>query len=209
MITKYIILCGSEPTNSNPKQLNIVNGETIIGRTIRLLQDQGITDLSLSTNHPAFEQFGLPLLHHENGFYTESGMWVDGFYPVDDPVCYIFGDVVFSPEAIKMIINTDTDDIEFFASAPPFAENYIKPYAEPFAFKVRNQDHFKQSLVKVRELKDKFNRHPIAWELWQVIKGTPINHIDYTNYTVINDYTCDVDLPKDAEKFNKEVFNRG
>ena len=204
---KYIILCGNNPNDPKPKQLNIVNGEFIVARTIHLLKEHGITDLYLSTNHPAFEQFGLPLLHHENNFYDNDGMWVDGFYPIDEPVCYIFGDVVFSPEAIKKIIDTDTDDIEFFASAPPFAKNYIKPYAEPFAFKVVNQEHFRQSIAKVRKLKLCFKREPIAWELWQVIKGTPLNHIDYTNYTVINDYTCDVDLPKDADKFNEVVFH--
>lgn len=204
---KYVIQCGCDIDNPAPKHLNIVNGETVIGRTIRLLNELGITDLYLSTNNPLFEQFGLPMLHHDNLYFGSGGVWSDGFYPFDEPVCYIFGDVVFSPEALKIIIETETDDVEFFASAPPFAENYIKPYAEPFAFKVVNQDHFKQALVKVRELRDQFNRPPIAWELWQVIKGTPINIIDYTNYTVINDYTCDVDLPKDAEKFNAVVFN--
>lgn len=205
---KYVILCGCEPNNTSPKQLNLVNGEFIISRIIRLLRENGIEDIYLSTNYPAFKQFGLPLLHHENNFYNNrSGLWVDGFYPLEEPACYIFGDVVFSPEAIKTIIETETDDVEFFASAPPFAKNYIKPYAEPFAFKVVNQEHFRQSIAKVHELKDQFKREPLAWELWQVIKGTPINKIDYTNYTVINDYTCDVDLPKDAEKFNKEVFH--
>lgn len=44
---------------------------------------------------------------------------------------------------------------------------------------------------------------------WEFIISRIIrfNKTDYTNYTVINDYTCDVDLPKDAEKFNKEVFH--
>ena len=202
---KYIIMCGSNGV-CMPKHLNIVNGEYIIVRTIRLLKEAGITDLYLSTNNPIFEQFGLPILHHENN-WEAGGMWSEAFYPTDDPVCYICGDVVFSPEAIKTIIETDTDDVEFFASAPPFAENYIKPYAEPFAFKVRNQQHFRQALAKVRELHDQFHREPIAWEVWQVVKGTPINHIDYANYTVINDYTCDVDLPKDADKFNELVFH--
>jgi hypothetical protein len=44
-----------------------------------------------------------------------------------------------------------------------------------------------------------FHRDPIAWELWQVIKGTPLNNIIYTNYVAINDYTCDIDYPADVE----------
>lgn len=206
---KYIIMCGGTYTRWEiPKHLSIVNGEQVIARTIRLLKENGVSDIYLSTNNPIFEQFGLPLLHHKNTS-GEGGMWIEGFYPTDEEVCYIFGDVVFSPEAIKTIVNTDTDDIEFFASAPPFAENYIKPYAEPFAFKVKNQTHFRQSLVRVRELKDQFKREPIAWEVWEVIKGTPINKIDYTNFTVINDYTCDIDNKRDIVAFNEKVFAKG
>ena len=37
------------------------------------------------------------------------------------------------------------------------------------------------------------------WELWQVIQATPLNHIDYGNYTAINDYTCDIDYEDDAQ----------
>ena len=204
---KYILMCGGEYNDrwETPKQLNKIGNETIVERTIRQLRENGITDIAISSNNPIFEQFGVLVLHHENN-YGNGGMWVDAFYPTDDPVCYIFGDVVFSPEAIKTIVETDTDDIEFFASAPPFAENYIKPWAEPFAFKVRDQQHLKNAVAKVKEIKDSFRRDPIAWELWQVIKNTPINKIDYTNYTKINDYTCDVDNKRDVVKFNNEVF---
>ena len=50
-----------------------------------------------------------------------------------------------------------------------------------------------------------FARRAIAWELWQVIKGTPLNVIDYTNYTVINDWTCDIDEPEDIEKMREFI----
>jgi len=108
---------------------------------------------------------------------------------------------VFSEKAIRTIVNTETDDIEFFASAPPFALNYPKTYAEPFAFKVVNTEHFRAAVQEVKDNVRRFVRHPIAWELWQVIKGTPYNIIDYRNYTAINDYTCDIDSEADIKKF--------
>ena len=205
----YILQCGCDPSTELPKHLNVVNGETIVARTLRLLRECGISneDIGISSCHSAFEKFGVTVYKHDNTYYGDGGCWVDGFFPFNEPVCYIFGDVVFSPEAIKTIINTNTDDIEFFASAPPFADNYIKPWAEPFAFKVVNLEHFRSAIEKVREIKNQFKRPPIAWELWQVIKDTPINEIDYTNYTVINDYTCDVDRRRDADTFNQKVFN--
>ena len=120
-----------------------------------------------------------------------------------EPCTYLMGDVVFSTKAIETIVKTQTDDIEFFASAPPFSKQYSKKWAEPFAFKVVNQEHLREAIATTKQLCDegKFKRHPISWEFWQVVKDTPINVIDYTNYTAINDYTCDIDTPEDINKF--------
>lgn len=205
-------MCGGTYDNwSIPRQLSKVNGEVLVARTIRLLKENGITDIAISSNNEVFEQFGVPVLKHKNDFVVGvdniGDYWVSAFYPIDGPACYLFGDVFFSDEAIKTIINTKTDDIEFFASCPPYSEYCAKQGGEPFAFKVINQTHFRTSIDRVIELDKlgKWNRHPIAWELWQVIKETPINHIDWNNYTAINDYTCDVDNPWDISKIEDGV----
>lgn len=187
----YIILAGTSAINP-PKQLLEVNGEVIIERTIRLLKENGVDPIVCSSN-PLFDKYN-------RLDYDSSGNWVNAFPPIKEPTCFIFGDVYFSPEAIKTIVETDTDSIEFFASAPPFAPEYPKRWAEPFAFKVRDIEHFKWAIQAVRANMEKFKRDPIAWELWQVIKGTPINHIE-TNYTVINDYTCDIDYAEDINQW--------
>ena len=206
---KYIIMCGGYYSHWNtPKHLSMINGEPIVARTIRLLKEQGIADISISSNNPIFEQFGVPVLKHTNNYGKKGGLWSEAFYPLDEPCTYLFGDVVFSPEAIKTIIDTETDDIEFFASAKPFAENYIKPYKEPFAFKVVNQEHLKQAQKDCRKEFEAghFKRKvPLSWEFWQVVKKTPLNQ-EIMNYVPIQDYTCDIDKPEDVVKFNKEVF---
>ena len=210
---KYIIMCGGTYKKwETPRQLFPINGEPIVARTIRLLRENGVEDIAISSNNPIFEKLGVPVLKHENNMVvTETlnvrGYWVDAFYPTDEPVCYMLGDVVYSPEAIKTIIGTDTNDIEFFASAPPFAPEYSKPWAEPFALKVVNTDHLKHAICITKQYTDMglFKRPPIMWELWQVIQATPLNHIDYSNYTVINDYTCDVDFPEDITLIEYEI----
>lgn len=202
---RYIIMCGGEYAIwQTPRQLLKVDGEMVVERTIRLLRENGVSDIAISSNNPVFEHFGVPVLKHENNYKLfapgkYNAEWVDAFYPTDEPTCYIFGDVVFSPEAIKTIVETDTDDIEFFASAPPFAPDYPKPWAEPFALKVVNTEHLKHaiSLTKQYAKQGLFNRNPIMWELWQVIQASPLNHIDYSSYKVVNDYTCDIDTLED------------
>lgn len=202
-------MCGGDYKEwTTPRQLTIINGEPLVARTIRLLRENGVDDIAISSNNPMFNGFGVPVLHHHNqweviGDEQANGTWVNAFYPIDEPVCYIFGDVVFSPAAIKKIVETETTSIQFFASAPPFSKEYKKEYAEPFAYKVVNTRHFRYCIeqLKIYENEGKFNRHPIAWELWQVIKGTKLNDIIYDNYVAINDYTCDIDHPDDVLNF--------
>lgn len=208
---KYIIMCGGTYKRWEiPRQLTKICGEPLVARTIRQLREAGAEDIAISSDNPAFEGFGVPVLKHNNSMVVSeslsvSGYWVDAFYPMEDPVCYLFGDVVYSPEAIKIIMETETDDIEFFASAPPFSPEYMKTWAEPFALKVVNTDHLKHAISLTKQYADMgmFKRPPIMWELWQVIKDTPLNHIDYKNYTAINDYTCDIDSENDARLFEE------
>ena len=214
----YIIMCGGRYEKWNtPRHLTEINGESLIARTVRLLSENFIElgDIYVSTNNGVIENYcnsiGVKVLWHSKNDWVvprpgvSSGDWCDAFYPTNEPTTYLMGDVVFSPEAIRTIVNTETNDIEFFASTPPFAKNYCKPYAEPFAFKVVDTEHLKQAQDSCRHFHrlGVFRREPIAWEFWQVVKGTEWNKIDYTNYTAINDYTCDIDVPADAKKIER------
>lgn len=206
---KYVIMCGGKYVKWGDKDKHLVKiqGEPLVSRTIRLLKANGVQDIAISSNSPVYEQFGVPVLKHSNNYTLNledsKGNWLDGFYPTSEPICYLFGDVVFSPEAINTIVKTKTDSIEFFASAPPFGKYYTKSWAEPFALKVVDNTLFFTSIERALKYEKEglFYRQPVSWELWQLIKKTPINIIDYTNYTVINDYTCDIDDPDDVGKF--------
>lgn len=209
---KYIIMCGGHYEKwQTPKHLLEINGEPIVARTIRLLRESGITDIAISSGNPAFEQFGVPVLKHKNdytvrGYNDSDGYWCNAFYPTDEPTCYVFGDVIFSPKAIQTIVRTGTRDIMLFGSKPPYAKEYPKKYPEPFAFKVVNTDHLKRACVQVKRL-DKdgaFNRVPIAWELWSVIRNKAPNKMDWL-YTAVNDYTCDIDTPDEIQQVMEAI----
>ena len=199
---------GTYPKWLAPRQLLEFMGEPIIARTIRLLRENGVDDIAISSMNTAFTRFGVPVLSHANSYsaieYNNStGYWCDAFYPTDEPTCYIFGDVVFSPEGIKKIVETETDDIIFFGSAPPFGNGYLKKWIEPFAFKVANTEHLKQAVEDVKRLdgQGRFARKPIAWEVWNVISRGPdgnVDWIDYGSYVHINDWTCDIDHPDEV-----------
>ena len=211
---KYIIMCGGCYKKWRvPRQLLKYNGEPIVARTIRLLQDAGVTDIAISSNQPGFDKFGVPVLVHKNSYNARKyndfdGYWCDAFYPTDEPTCYLFGDVIYSPAAIQTIVDYKTNDIMFFGSKRPFALAYPKDHVEPFAFKVENTAHLKIACEETKWLyehdPDAFSRKPIAWELWYVICGAPTNqdaeHIVGADYVAINDYTCDIDYPSEARE---------
>ncbi len=204
---KYILLCGGMNSKEQkrfdkPRHLLEIKGEPIVARTIRLLRENGVFDISISTDAPElFEGFGVQIIKR---CFNPNSSWLECFPSTLESTCFIFGDVVFSPKAIKKIVESETSSIEFFASAPPFPIQYKKRWAEPFAFKAKDTHLLFKAIEDTYILRDHyhaFKREPIAWELWQVIKSTPLNIIDYTNYTVINDYTCDIDEPEDIKNF--------
>ena len=206
---RYIIMAGGTfpKFTETPRQLLRFRSEPLVVRTIRMLRQLEIEDIAISSNDPRFEGLGVPVLHHENGYKSWDynvceGTWCDAFYPTDEPTCYLHGDVVFSPEAIRTIVEADTDDIIFFGSAPPFPREYPKLWIEPFGWKVRNQKHLRQAVEDVKRLEreGRFNRRPISWEVWNVISRGPDgdpNPIDYSSYVHINDWTTDIDKPEE------------
>lgn len=207
---KYVIMCGGTYTKwDTPRQMTEVEGEPLVARTIRLLRECGVEDISISTNSDVFEQFGVPVLRHTNFYYAEGynkskGYWCNAFYPTDEPTCYIFGDVLFSPDAIRKIVDYKTDKIMLFGSKMPFAPNYPKWYIEPFAFKVQDYKLLEWAIKEVKRLDSigAFHRQPIAWELWNVICGGDPNNIN-GSYEAINDYTCDIDNPEEIPQVIK------
>ena len=87
---KYIIMCGGQYKKwETPRQLTKINGESIVERTIRLLKENGVDDIAISTNNKAFEGIA-PILAHTNkyvanGYDNCEGHWNEAFYPTEEP----------------------------------------------------------------------------------------------------------------------------
>ena len=204
---KYLIMCGGPSCKWDlPKQLYEIDGKPLIRRTVELLKAAGAEDIYITSTNKVFSKYATLLYYNSN---KEPYSWLDCFYLMPEPVCYIFGDVLFSPEAIRTIVEKDTESIDFFASGHPFSPRYGKQYAEPFAFKVRAHERFKAAVERAKWLGANgcFSRDPIAWELWQVIQGTPLNIIAQ-DYTIINDYTRDFDSEEEFKEWLKHQRDR-
>lgn len=229
---KYIIMCGGTyPKFKKPKQLLKVNGEVLVERTIRLLKENGVEDISLSisSNNNYYDYLNLPLLLHENKYYAgcekenlgSKYSWLNAFYPTDEEACYIYGDVYFSEEAIKTIVNKITDDILFFCikDVQDGRETRNSKGREPLAFKVANQKRFRNAindlLKQIDEGKFVDKIQPFSWHLYRYLNNMNYHLTDWEEmgrifekpgkYVVINDYTTDVDSVEDIEYIEKTI----
>ena len=206
-----IIMCGGVYKEfETPKQLTKIKGERIIDRTIRLLKENGVKDIYISSNNKLFDDCDAPRIENKNNDYIrdEKGYWLDAFYPTNKKTMYIFGDVYFTEEAIKTIVNYKTDKDILFGTG--IAKNeFHENWGEPFCYIVNHPKEFHEAIKEVKKLYDegKVKRHPIVWELYRYLNNLDINIqkvLDDT-YVVIDDGTMDIDYPEEIELLNKKV----
>ena len=224
---KYIIMCGGDYSDrfKIPKPLIKVNGEVLVERTIKLLKENGIKDIAISTNNPQFDYLDVEKLRHNNKFlhgnsieHRESNScWLNAYYPSDEPCCYLHGDVYFSDDAIKKIINAKVKDTLFICT--PDKQDGEKcelntKGREPLGYKVQNQVIFRNAINDLKKMVDdgKFINiiAPFSWHLYKYLNGQDYLIKDWGklndifdkdgDYLVINDYTTDVDYIHDITR---------
>lgn len=224
---KYVILSDSDNVEpfTMPRQLYKINNETIVGRTIRLLKENGIKDILITSHDKRFDNLGAiryePKSNKYDGKETDQhkkGYWLNAFPQelLTEPITFLLGDVYYSEEAIKTIVNSDTDKVLFFCTDIRNGKGlrYIKNHDEPLGFKVVDCELFIEHIEKLKDMWDKelTRRHPIAWELYRSINGLDVNkHELTTGYIAINDISCDIDNVEDVkliEDMSKKIIIR-
>ena len=147
-------------------------------------------------------------LNNDFDYIKRTGYWLNAFSVelMNEPVCFIWGDVYFSENAIKTIVETETDSTLFFCTYQNKSPKYIKEHDEPLAYKVVDCELFKKHIEIVKKRKDNGEccREPIVWELYRDIHGLYINeHVMTDDYIAINDESCDIDSEEDLVLLNK------
>jgi len=208
MNRQYVIMCGGiYESFGKPKALSVVHGETIAGRTVRLLLSAGVAreDIHISGTDERLGDLGVDVLRHDNSFRFDGtdlfGCWLDAFYPhfVDDTrVTFLYGDVVYTPGAIRAIVRCRKPGEILFGTGIARNRKH-RNWGEPFAYKVDDYRRFMDGVEAVKQLwrEGKLARHPITWELYRYLNGLDVNvqRINDATYICIDDGTADVDAP--------------
>ena len=111
----------------------------------------------------------------------------------------MYGDVVYTPDAIKKIVNCKKSGNVLFGTSLAKNKDH-KNWGEPFAYKVDDYRTFMDGVEAVKRLWDegKLKRHPITWELYRYLNGLDVNIQDVRDetYICIDDGTIDIDEPE-------------
>lgn len=211
---QYIILCGGIYEDfTEPKALSVIKGERLVDRTIRLLKENGITDIAISSNTIFFNYTKLRIMRHFNSFIVRNdkveGYWLDAYLDIDEPCVYLHGDVYYSEAAIKKIVNYNACYNTFIGNEIARNKEH-KNWGEPFGWIIVDQRRFREAIERTKKLQDegKLERgYAISWELYRVLNNLDPNkmYIYDNTYLSINDETIDIDAPFQIDELNKRL----
>lgn len=179
-----------------PKHLVLINNEPIIARTVRLLRENGETDIWITSRDA---RYNFAKRQEQSVRDCEIDRFEESLIPSNSSVCYLYGDVYYTENAIKTIVTDEHTGIHFFGS------NF-----EIFAIKLCTSADIKLFLshkekVKQLYLNQKINRC-IGWEIYRSLHNIPFEeHAITDNYTFILDGTDDIDYPEDYENFKNRM----
>lgn len=196
---KYLILCGyldSDKKSSNLK-IHTVNEEPLVNRTIKLLKNSNVTEIFIVSDKDSYRSTNrdVKLIKLD---YGNSNFVIDEFFNINEPVCYLFGDVYYSQSAIKQIVNTETTDVDLFVAN----DNCV-------CFKMIDYDRFFRSIKEVRR---RFNGGYIKtaslWSIWEDLQDVPQRKKQFDNFVELNDYTFAIKSEHDLRILNSRVSDQ-
>ena len=208
---KYVIMANGEGKRWNnylgvPKHLVVINGERLIDRTVRLLKENNIKDIIVMASDERYKIKGSKLIGQSIKDYEIDRF---DFQFLNNEVCFLYGDVYYTEESMKTIVNEDKGDFTYFGR---FGSSKIKEHGEIFAIKVKNTEKFKEACSYIRNgLINRTVKRGIGWETYKYLSGKDVNMsvLEFKNwmneehpfFIQINDKTDDFDSPEDYDNF--------
>jgi hypothetical protein len=181
------------------KQLVEVDGEPILHRTVRLLHENGIEDIWITSHKEEHEVEGATRFEPEcnfDKFYAAKGLW-----KTDGVTLFLYGDVFYTKKAIREIIELPVNDFLFFGR---FAVSSLTGHGgEIYAVKIcRESGHvkFREAVLLIYVWKEIGRGKNSAWEILRYMNGARGNdiyeHTMQPNFVEIDDLTDDFDTPE-------------
>jgi len=182
------------------KQLLPLGDETVISRTIRQLQERGVSDIWLIGDPGVFgwiERVGHYTLREPAGSIIQGIISLRHLWMEEKDVLFVLGDVIFSNATMDVIVQHKQSSLFGRTGANDVTGKAAK---EIFAMRVvGNKDHSSKLYGKLILL----NSHtsmPGNLKLWDLYHQ--IQEVGFMGFVeVVGEYTDDVDSPEEYEQF--------
>lgn len=191
---KYIIMADGKGTRwgnyqDKPKHLIEIDGETLLGRTVRLLKEKDPECEVVITSHDKRYEFEGATRYEPQNNHLEIDRFTEEL--IADDICFLYGDTYYAEDAIEAITGTDAEDILFFGNERAIV-----------AIKVSDGRLFKHHVDRVRKLflEGKIEKC-IGWQVYQSFLSLPFGEkkID-TKFVLLKDGTEDFNSPDDYNR---------
>lgn len=188
---KYIIMADGKGTrwnnfNNIPKHFIEINGEKIIFRTVRLLNEfDPYCSVTVTSHDPRYDIPG-------SSRYEPSSniLEIDRFTEelLEDNICFLYGDTYYSEEALRIIIRTEANPLMFFGNSRSI-----------IAVKIKDAAVFKKHFDRVKELflSGKISRC-VGWQIYESFTGGDLESKQINgSFVTIDDSSRDFNSPDD------------
>ncbi len=189
---RFVIMADGQGTRWNnymgvPKHLALVDGEPVLGRTVRLLRETAADSEIIITSHdPRYEFDGATRHEPENNVYE-----IDRFTTelVCDDMCFLYGDTVYDRDVLADIAASDVNDILFYGNSKSVV-----------AVRIGDAEFFRKHFNRVRNL---FIEGEIekckGWQIYQSVTGQDLTEkpVIGDKFVVVDEKTTDINTPEE------------
>ena len=189
---RFVIMADGQGTRWNnymgvPKHLALVNGEPVLGRTVRLLREVADDSEIIITSHdPRYEFEGATRHEPEHNVYE-----IDRFTRelVCDDMCFLYGDTVYDQDVLADIAASEVSDILFYGNRKSVV-----------AVRIGDADFFREHFDRVRDL---FTEGAIekckGWQIYQSVTGQDLHEkpVIGEKFVLVDERTTDINTPEE------------
>ena len=190
---KYIIMADGKGTRwknyqNIPKHLIKIDGEILLERTVRQLNNQDKGAKVIITSHDKRYEFKGATRYEPLNNVLEIDRFTEEL--IEDNICFLYGDTYYTDETINNIINSKVDDILFFGNQKSIV-----------AIKVKDSKLFKKHISNVKKLylNNKI-KNCKGWQVYQSFQNLEFDKKQIKDkFVIVDDETIDYNTPKEYE----------
>lgn len=171
-----------------PKHLIKIDGEILLERTVRQLNNQDKNAKVIITSHDKRYEFKGATRYEPLNNVLEIDRFTEEL--IEDNICFLYGDTYYTDETINNIINSKVDDILFFGNQKSIV-----------AIKVKDSKLFKKHISNVKNLflKNKI-KNCKGWQVYQSFQNLEFDKKQIKDkFVIVDDETIDYNTPKEYE----------